>query len=71
MDGAFALDCSDLKGKKLLNLDSEEEGIFTVSCAGGMRADCTLPGKREPLGGESCYARDALRLAGRPFRRRH
>ena len=43
MDGAFALDCSDLKGKKLLNLDSEEEGIFTVSCAGGMRADCTLP----------------------------
>ena len=55
-DGAFALDCSDLKGKKLLNLDSEEEGIFTVSCAGGMRADCTLPGKREPLGGESCYA---------------
>ena len=25
MDGAFALDCSDLKGKKLLNLDSEEE----------------------------------------------
>ena len=56
MDGAFALDCSDLKGKKLLNLDSEEEGIFTVSCAGGMRADCTLPGKREPLGGESCYA---------------
>ena len=56
MDGAFVLDCSDLKGKKLLNLDSEEEGIFTVSCAGGMRADCTLPGKREPLGGESCYA---------------
>ena len=26
MDGAFALDCSDLKGKKLLNLDSELEG---------------------------------------------
>ena len=56
MDGAFALDCSDLKGRKLLNLDSEEEGIFTVSCAGGMRADCMLPGKREPLGGENCYA---------------
>ena len=38
MDGAFALDCSDLKGRKLLNLDSEEEGIFTVSCAGGRRS---------------------------------
>ena len=44
MDGAFALDCSDLKGRKLLNLDSEIEGVFTVSCAGGMRADCHLPG---------------------------
>ena len=43
MDGAFALDCSDLKGKKLLNLDSELEGVFTVSCAGGMHSDCLLP----------------------------
>lgn len=56
MDGAFALDCSDLKGKKLVNLDSEEEGVFTVSCAGGVRLDCFLPGKREPLSGETCYA---------------
>ena len=56
MDGAFALDCSDLKGRKLMTLDSEEEGVFTVSCAGGMRADCTLPGKPEPLSGEACYS---------------
>ena len=56
MDGAFALDCSDLRGRKLLNLDSEAEGVFTVSCAGGLRADCTLPGRLEPLDGESCYA---------------
>ena len=55
MDGAFALDCSDLKGKKLMNLDSEEEGVFTVSCAGGLRADCTIPGKLELLSGESCF----------------
>ena len=47
MDGAFALDCSDLKGKKLLNLDSEEEGVFTVSCAGGVRLDCALELKQE------------------------
>ena len=50
MDGAFALDCSDLKGRKLLNLDSEEEGVFTVSCAGGARLDCTLSAAREALG---------------------
>lgn len=55
MDGAFALDCSDLKGRKLVNLDSEEEGVFTVSCAGGLVLDCFLPGKREELAGETGY----------------
>ena len=56
MDGAFALDCSDLKGKKLVNLDSEEEGVFTVSCAGGVRLDCLLPVETAPLDGEIPYA---------------
>lgn len=49
MDGAFALDCSDLKGRRLLNLDSEEEGVFTVSCAGGVRLDCALAMAREAV----------------------
>lgn len=35
MLGATALDMSDLKGKYMLNIDSEDEGEFTVSCAGG------------------------------------
>ena len=52
MDGAFALECSDLKGRKLINIDSEEEGVFTVSCAGGVRVDSFLPGTRRPLSGE-------------------
>lgn len=56
MDGAFGLDCSDLKGRQLLNLDSEEEGVFTVSCAGGVRLDCVLPGAQAPLEGEAGYA---------------
>ena len=51
MDGAFALDCSDLKGRKLLNLDSEAEGVFTVSCAGGMRSDCFFPAALTPAEG--------------------
>ena len=55
MDGAFALDCSDLKGKKLLNLDSEEEGVFTVSCAGGVRLDCALELKQERADGMTGY----------------
>ena len=35
MDGAKALDLSDVKGSRLLNLDSEEEGYFLAGCAGG------------------------------------
>ncbi len=61
MDGAAALDCSDLKGRRLLNIDSEDEGIFTVSCAGGVRVDSLLPAARLPLAGERVYA---LELSG-------
>ena len=43
MDGARAIDLSPLKGHILLNLDSEEEGIVLAGCAGGGRADVTLP----------------------------
>ena len=52
MDGAQALDTSVLSGKYMINLDSEEEGIVLVSCAGGMRMDATLPLKRIPAAGE-------------------
>ncbi len=37
--GAAALDKSLLKGKIMINVDSDEEGILTVGCAGGMRTD--------------------------------
>lgn len=43
MIGARKLDTSVLKGKRLINIDSEEEGVLTVSCAGGVRAKCTIP----------------------------
>lgn len=43
MDGAVALDLSMLTAKRMLNIDSEEEGILLASCAGGLRTDCHLP----------------------------
>lgn len=43
MDGAEALDVTLLQGKTLINADSEDEGILTVSCAGGATAKLTLP----------------------------
>ena len=39
MIGASKLDTSSLSGKTMLNIDSAEEGCFTVACAGGVRAD--------------------------------
>ncbi len=41
--GAAALDFSLLSGKRMINLDSEEEGVFTVCCAGGVRVNATIP----------------------------
>ena len=49
--GAAALDADVLQGKRLINLDSETEGVFTVSCAGGARANCRIPVTREPFAG--------------------
>ncbi|MBQ4462916.1 MAG: aminoacyl-histidine dipeptidase [Eubacterium sp.] len=43
MLGAAALDMSVLKGKKLLNIDSEDEGIFLCGCAGGATVVGCLP----------------------------
>ena len=39
MDGAHALDPAPLRARTLLNLDTESEGVLTVGCAGGCRAD--------------------------------
>ena len=41
--GAGSIDVSPLKGKTMINIDSEDEGIFTVSCAGGNSTICRLP----------------------------
>ena len=51
MLGAAVIDLSMLKGKTLINLDSEEEGIFTVSCAGGSHVTITLPEERRAVYG--------------------
>lgn len=51
MLGADAIDLSGLKGRTLINLDSEDEGIFTVSCAGGATATISLPVERRAVYG--------------------
>lgn len=51
MLGAVDIDVSPLKARRMLNVDSEVEGIFTVSCAGGNITSCELPIKREAYSG--------------------
>lgn len=43
MDGAMGLDTKNLKCDMFINIDSEDEGIFTVGCAGGTKADIEIP----------------------------
>ncbi len=49
LTGALNLQPGFLKGKILLNLDSEDEGRFTLGCAGGRDTDLFLPVEKETL----------------------
>ncbi len=48
LEGAAAVDFSTLKGRRMLNLDSEDEGIFTAGCAGGIRMEAKFPLTQTP-----------------------
>ena len=51
MEGATGVDLSRLQGRTMVNLDSEDEGVFTVSCAGGARGTIHLPLSRRAVYG--------------------
>lgn len=53
MYGAAGLDTADITGRLLINVDSEEEGVLTVGCAGGARAEVTLPVAYQPVTGQA------------------
>jgi len=51
--GAEAIDVSPLKGKRFINIDSEDEGIVTVGCAGGVTGIGSVPFGREAFDGQA------------------
>lgn len=63
MFGAKDIDLSNLKGKQLINIDSEDEGIFTVSCAGGARTNIRFTAPRHAVYGP-CIRLNVTGLAG-------
>ncbi len=51
MDGVQAIDLSPIKGRIMLNIDSDVEGEFLTSSAGGCEATIDLPVKRTDVDG--------------------
>ncbi len=63
MLGAAALDMRQLKGKVMLNLDSDCEGTLTAGCAGGVKSTLTIPLRRENASGR-IYTVEVTGLSG-------
>jgi len=61
LTGATHIPEGFLKGKRLLNLDSEDEGEFTIGCAGGADSQVFLPFKKEKNTSDEIYE---LKLSG-------
>ena len=52
MVGANALDASDINAKYLINIDTEEDGILTIGCAGGCDLEISFKKEKEASNGE-------------------
>lgn len=55
LTGANKIQKGFLAGKMLLNLDSEDEGTFTIGCAGGADSTLTLPLERKRTASKNLY----------------
>lgn len=65
MTGAHALNPEHLKGRILINMDTEEEGKLLVSCAGGLRTTITLEADwKKPEEGYEAYRIEIKGLKG-------
>ncbi|HII02607.1 TPA: aminoacyl-histidine dipeptidase [Methanosarcinaceae archaeon] len=64
LTGAMALEPGFFAGRALLNLDSEDEGVFTVGCAGGLNTRISLPVEYEPFDYEKGFGFFKLAVEG-------
>ncbi|GAH40792.1 unnamed protein product, partial [marine sediment metagenome] len=55
LTGATKIETDFLKGRLFLNLDSEDEGVFTIGCAGGADSEITFPLQRKEPGVGDLY----------------
>ena len=64
LNGALSLEPNLLKGKMLINLDSEDEGVVTVGSAGGIEIDSNLPITRHEIPETTLYTITLEKLQG-------
>ncbi|MCX7879533.1 MAG: aminoacyl-histidine dipeptidase [Ignavibacteria bacterium] len=61
LTGAQQLGTNLLEGQILINLDSEEQGVFIIGCAGGMNTSGTFYYKSEPVPANSIAYKISLK----------
>ena len=64
LTGAFNIDPEKVKAKRMINLDSEEEGIIYIGCAGGVDLDSKITFKREENPYDNGYKIEVSGLLG-------
>lgn len=64
LNGALSLEPNVLKGKMLINIDSEDEGVITVGSAGGVEINILLPIEKETLTDVNLYTLSLEKLQG-------
>ena len=64
MEGAMNLDGSVFDGRYIINLDSEEEGKITVSCAGGVTAIAKIKKELKDISDKDIFAINIKGLKG-------
>ncbi|MCK4645717.1 MAG: aminoacyl-histidine dipeptidase [Candidatus Aminicenantes bacterium] len=64
LTGATKIEADFLKGRIFLNLDSEDEGVFTIGCAGGADSEITFPLQRKEPGVGDLYRLKIFGLRG-------
>ena len=52
LDGAEGFDYSKISARKMINMDSEDLGVITAGCAGGLRSTLTKKCESVPFAGE-------------------
>ena len=52
LDGAEGFDYSKISARKMINMDSEDLGVITAGCAGGLRSTLTKTCTQVPFAGE-------------------